>query len=168
MSRFALAVLALAGYLYTAGTLLKSLISELWLLLALIVVHQAIVRWLIVARRSLALQAALERRAHRDPEERGEDTLAPPEEEVPDARLPAAEAVPDEGGEQKIAEDHKPVGGGEEFVKSVRAVHRGGPGAVEARMRREESGFFASPGGAQALGLESFIGNFVRRMPSNL
>ncbi len=62
----ALAVMVLAGYLYTAATLLESLIRELWVVLALVVAHQVIVRWLIVARRSLALKAALERRASRE------------------------------------------------------------------------------------------------------
>ncbi len=62
----ALAVLALSGYQYTSGTLLESLVSELWLVLGLVVAHQLIVRWLIVTRRSLALQAALERRAIRE------------------------------------------------------------------------------------------------------
>jgi len=61
----ALIGLILAGYTYTAGTLLSSLIGELWLVLGLAVLHQSIVRWLIVTRRRLALQAALERRATR-------------------------------------------------------------------------------------------------------
>jgi potassium efflux system protein len=62
----ALAILALSGYLYTSGTLLRSLVGQLWLVLGLMVVHQLIVRWLIITRRSLALQAALERRAVRE------------------------------------------------------------------------------------------------------
>jgi len=62
----AVAVVALAGYVYTAGVLLGSLVGELWLALILIVVHQSIVRWLIVTRRSLALKAALDRRASRE------------------------------------------------------------------------------------------------------
>lgn len=62
----ALAVLALAGYVYTAGTLLASVAAQLWLALALVVLHQLIVRWLILTRRGLALEAALERRAQRE------------------------------------------------------------------------------------------------------
>ena len=62
----ALGVLALTGYLYTSGTLLESLVSELWLILGLVVAHELIVRWLVVTRRSLALQAALNRRASRE------------------------------------------------------------------------------------------------------
>ncbi len=61
----ALAVLALMGYLYTAGTLFQSLVATAWLALGLAVLHQAIVRWLVVTRRRLALQAALDRQAAR-------------------------------------------------------------------------------------------------------
>ena len=64
----ALAALAVAGFLHTAGTLLQSIIASLWLALGLIVVHQAIARWLLVTRRSLALEAALERAAARKAE----------------------------------------------------------------------------------------------------
>ncbi|WP_462320539.1 mechanosensitive ion channel domain-containing protein [Halochromatium sp.] len=62
----ALAAIALAGFIYTAGTLLASVAAELWLALALVVLHQLIVRWLILTRRGLALEAALERRAQRE------------------------------------------------------------------------------------------------------
>ena len=72
----ALGVLALTGYLYTSGTLLESLISELWLILGLVVAHELIVRWLIVTRRSLALQAALNRRASREAQRETKDTAA--------------------------------------------------------------------------------------------
>ena len=61
----ALAGLAIAGFLHTAGTLLQSIVHSLWLALGLIVVHQAISRWLLVTRRGLALEAALERAAAR-------------------------------------------------------------------------------------------------------
>ncbi|MEY6432492.1 mechanosensitive ion channel domain-containing protein [Thioalkalicoccus limnaeus] len=61
----ALVALALLGYVYTAGTLLQALVSQLWLALALVVLHQSIVRWLMVTRRHLAFQAALERQAAR-------------------------------------------------------------------------------------------------------
>lgn len=64
----ALVVLALTGYLHTAGTLLQSIVRSLWLALGLIVVHQTIARWLLVTRRSLALEAALERAAARKAE----------------------------------------------------------------------------------------------------
>jgi len=61
----ALVGLTLTGYLHTAGTLLQSIIHSLWLALGLIVAHQAIARWLLVTRRSLALEGALERAAAR-------------------------------------------------------------------------------------------------------
>jgi len=89
----ALAAIALTGYLYTSGTLLKSLVSELWLVLGLVVAHQLIVRWLMVTRRSLALQSALDRRALRGTEPAGEqkptETLTAPEQEVDLASLDA-------------------------------------------------------------------------------
>jgi potassium efflux system protein len=60
-----LAALALLGYVYTAGILFESLVQQTWLALALIVLHQVIVRWLIVTRRRLALQAAVDRASAR-------------------------------------------------------------------------------------------------------
>ena len=81
-----LAGLALAGFLYTSGTLLKSLVDELWLALGLLVAHQLIARWLLVTRRRLALQAALDRRAQREAakaaEATGAETLVVPEDAV--------------------------------------------------------------------------------------
>jgi potassium-dependent mechanosensitive channel len=73
-----LAGLALAGYLHTAGTLLQSIVHTLWLALALILVHQTIARWLLVTRRQLALEAALERQAARkaEPRPEGEEVVA--------------------------------------------------------------------------------------------
>jgi len=86
----ALIVLTLIGYTYTASILLNALIGELWLILGLTVLHQSIVRWLIVTRRRLALQAALERRAARMAEvSKGESAVAArhPEDEVDLASL---------------------------------------------------------------------------------
>jgi len=57
-----LAVLAVLGFLYTARILTGSLVETLWLLLGLIVIHQLAVRWLLMTRRKLAFEAALERR----------------------------------------------------------------------------------------------------------
>ncbi|MFD2113124.1 mechanosensitive ion channel domain-containing protein [Thiorhodococcus fuscus] len=77
-SPLALAGLALMGYVYTAAILFRSLVYQTWLALALIVLHQSIVRWLILTRRRLALQAALERQAARRAQteaERTENTL---------------------------------------------------------------------------------------------
>ncbi len=58
----ALALLSLIGYLYTAGTLAGRLLDTDWFLLVLFVIHQMVVRWLLLTRRRLALQSALERR----------------------------------------------------------------------------------------------------------
>ena len=79
-----LAGLALTGYLHTAGTLLQSIIHTLWLALALILVHQAIARWLLVTRRQLALEAALERQAARKAEPRPEGEVVVAEEAAVD------------------------------------------------------------------------------------
>jgi potassium efflux system protein len=54
-------ILSIFGYLYTAGTLTGSLARTLWLISALVIVHQVVVRWLLVTQRSLAYKAALER-----------------------------------------------------------------------------------------------------------
>jgi len=51
-------VLALLGFLYSAGALLENLLQSLWLILELVLLHQFVVRWLLIARRRLALQAA--------------------------------------------------------------------------------------------------------------
>lgn len=57
-----LVVLAVSGFLYTAGVLTSSLVDTLWLVLGLIVLHQLAVRWLLMTRRKLVLAAAIERR----------------------------------------------------------------------------------------------------------
>ena len=88
----ALALLALAGYLYTSGILVESLLSELWLVLGLLVAHQLIVRWLIVARRSLALQATLERRAQREAQ-RAAESQSGQDEEYKSDEIPALAAA---------------------------------------------------------------------------
>ncbi len=62
----ALAVLTLAGFQYTAGALFHLWLGQFWLLLGLVVLQQAIVRWLLVTRRQLALRQGLERRARRE------------------------------------------------------------------------------------------------------
>ncbi|WP_201220945.1 mechanosensitive ion channel domain-containing protein [Halochromatium roseum] len=59
----ALAGLTLAGFQYTATTLFQLWISQLWLVLGLVVLQQAILRWLLVTRRALTLRTALARRA---------------------------------------------------------------------------------------------------------
>jgi potassium efflux system protein len=56
-----LAALALAGYLYTAVTLLNSVLISLALIAQLIIVQQFIIRWLMLTRRNLTLKTTLER-----------------------------------------------------------------------------------------------------------
>ncbi len=76
----ALSLLTAAGYVYTSGILLRSLLSSMYLVLGITVVHQLIIRWLVLTSRRLALQAALDRRAARANEEtrQGEAVAAPP------------------------------------------------------------------------------------------
>ena len=57
-----LVVLATAGFLYTAGTLTGSLVDTLWLILGFLIIHQMALRWLLVVRRKIAFQAAIDRR----------------------------------------------------------------------------------------------------------
>ena len=57
-----LVVLATAGFLYTAGTLTGSLVDTLWLILGFLIIHQMAVRWLMLVRRKIDLQAAIDRR----------------------------------------------------------------------------------------------------------
>ncbi len=67
---FALAVLAITGYVYTATQLGARLIDTLWLLVAIILIHQLVVRWVVLLERQLEFRDALERhraqRAARD------------------------------------------------------------------------------------------------------
>jgi potassium efflux system protein len=59
----ALGVLAMLGYYYTALHLATRLLATLCLVLALVVAHAMVRRWLLVTRRHLAIQQARERRA---------------------------------------------------------------------------------------------------------
>jgi potassium efflux system protein len=70
-----LVILALAGYLYTAGSLIMHLIETTWLIFGLILLNGLAVRWLMVTRRKLAYEAALEqRKAAREAEQKKEST----------------------------------------------------------------------------------------------
>ena len=55
-------VQALAGYFYSALTLMSFLINTLWLLFFLVVAHQLVSRWLLVVGGQLQLKIARERR----------------------------------------------------------------------------------------------------------
>ncbi len=58
----ALAILGVAGYLYTAGTLTGTLIDTMWFVLVLVVLQQLGVRWLVLVNRRLAFKAAVQKR----------------------------------------------------------------------------------------------------------
>jgi potassium efflux system protein len=58
-----LAVLALAGYYYTALQLTTRLVATLWLILGLLVLNALLLRWVLVARRKLAIEQHKKRRA---------------------------------------------------------------------------------------------------------
>ena len=58
----AAAGVALAGYMYTALSVIANIIETLWFALFVVVAHQFIVRWLILNQRRFRLQAARERR----------------------------------------------------------------------------------------------------------
>ncbi len=86
----ALALLSLIGYLYTAGTLARRLLDSNWFLLVLFVVHQMVVRWLLLTRRRLALQAALERREMQRAARKAEEENEPSTGDVSSAQLEAS------------------------------------------------------------------------------
>jgi len=58
-----LTVLALAGYLYTAGTVAGAVVQTMYMVMALVVVRELVVRWLVLVERRLRLKALRERRA---------------------------------------------------------------------------------------------------------
>jgi potassium efflux system protein len=65
-----LAGLAIAGYVYTATRVGALLIDTLWLLVAIILIHQLVVRWVVLLERQLEFKDALERhRAQRAAQE---------------------------------------------------------------------------------------------------
>ena len=66
----ALAVLATMGYVYTATQLGTRTIDTLWLLVAIVLIHQLVVRWMVLLGRQLEFKNALERhRAQRAAED---------------------------------------------------------------------------------------------------
>ena len=65
-------VLAIMGYLYTAGTLTELFLNTVWLAVELVMVAALVERWLLVTRRRLVYEAAMERRETRAQEGRAE------------------------------------------------------------------------------------------------
>ncbi len=85
---FALLVLSFLGYVYTAGTLLSYLINTLWLLAGLVLIQQLAEHWLLLSRRRIAYQAALQRRkALAERKEAGEDIPESMDGDVPEPRV---------------------------------------------------------------------------------
>ncbi|MEE4384712.1 MAG: mechanosensitive ion channel domain-containing protein [Pseudomonadales bacterium] len=84
----AVAVVALAGFMFSAATLLGKLFNTVWLGSALLLAREVLLRWLLVVRRRILLQQALERRAARlqareeGDEARGTDDVAEEEDRV--------------------------------------------------------------------------------------
>ena len=58
----ALALLAMMGFMYSAGTLLGKLINSIWLIFGLVFLRELVFRWLLVLRRRLRMQQTVERR----------------------------------------------------------------------------------------------------------
>jgi potassium efflux system protein len=58
-----LTLLAMRGFLYTAGSVTSSMVQTVYLAMGLIVVYELVVRWLLLVRRRLTLKALRERRA---------------------------------------------------------------------------------------------------------
>ncbi len=78
-----LLALALAGFLYSASVLTFPFVHTLWMIIGLVLLHALAVRWLLVVRRRLAYEAAVERRQAalaaskaEEPGTEGEDDLA--------------------------------------------------------------------------------------------
>jgi len=58
MLPLALSISAITGYLYTATELMLLLISSCWIVIAAIIIHEFLIRWLNIVQRKLALEQA--------------------------------------------------------------------------------------------------------------
>ena len=81
---FSLAVFAIAGYVYTATQLGELFIRTVWLIVAIILIDQLVVRWMVLLERQLEFKDALERhraqRAAREAQEGDGFSMEAPEE----------------------------------------------------------------------------------------
>jgi potassium efflux system protein len=68
------------GYVYTAAQLGQRMVDTLWLMVALILIHQLIERWLMLTQRRLAFEDALERRRQQRAAREAEELEASSEE----------------------------------------------------------------------------------------
>ncbi len=73
----ALAVLATIGYVYTAAQFGARLVDTLWLIVAIVLVHQLVVRWLLMTERRLAFEATIES-SSRPADQPGSDAATAP------------------------------------------------------------------------------------------
>jgi len=72
----AVGVMSLAGFMYSAGTLVKKLLYSVLLFIGVAIVRELIVRWLLVVKRRLLLREALQRREAAAREASGEAVAA--------------------------------------------------------------------------------------------
>ncbi|MGI9233129.1 MAG: mechanosensitive ion channel domain-containing protein [Woeseiaceae bacterium] len=86
----AVGVMSWAGFMYSAGTLLRKLFYSILLFFAVVIVRELIVRWLLVIRRRLLLREALQRREAAAREASGE---AVPSDESSEAAESAIEDI---------------------------------------------------------------------------
>ena len=87
-----LVVLAMLGYVYTSATLLYQVINTLWLIGVLVVLQQLAEHWLLLSRRRIAYQAALERRKLLEEKTQDGDENADAEQSV-DVNEPSIDIV---------------------------------------------------------------------------
>ncbi len=83
----ALVGLSLLGYVYTGATILRYLMNSLWLVSALVVAQQLAESWLLLTRRRIAYQAALERRKALQQQAQGEGEGAQAEREPEEEKV---------------------------------------------------------------------------------
>jgi potassium efflux system protein len=86
-----LTLLALRGFLYTAGSVTTSMVQTVYLVMALVVAQALVVRWLLLVRRRLTFKALRERRAveRTAAAQEGEGEESIPQVEEPEVDLTA-------------------------------------------------------------------------------
>ncbi len=86
MAPLALGVLSLMGYLYTAGILLSLLLQTGWLFAGLVILAELAHRWLLVIRRRLVYEAAMQESVQQDTADTSQDGM-PLEADEPEVDL---------------------------------------------------------------------------------
>ena len=100
-------VLVFAGYLYTAGTLTRDLVNTIWVAFMLILARGMFLRWLLLVRRRLAFQAALERReelrAAREAQlQAGDEEAQAQQDDVPEVEEPEVDLAALDSDSRKL------------------------------------------------------------------